>query len=229
MKNNNGNSDNGSISHNNDDDGEDYALLPYCNLFLDNVIDALNTMALNDFARFRALATPLAMHVLFDLCNAYLSMHLDKDHVHGDVKPGNVGFYCGHWCLIDMDCAKTVGAAVKEFSGTIAFSHPSTIRDRDNTSLPWSDLFALGEILHLLFHPAEYGIHTNKELMAQKDAAYRAALQKKYTENNTAANHVSLTQLIQAASTAEDKIKIIATRLKEPLATDQADLLNQLI
>lgn len=206
------------------DDGEYYALLPFCNMFLDSVIMALKKMSKEDPGQFDKIKNLLALHLLSDLCDAYISMHLDKNYVHGDVKPANVGFYCGHWCLIDMDCAKKMGDEVTQYSGTPAFTHPSAVCDRDNLSLPWSDLFALGEMVNLIFSPENYGLYSDREILEKKDSLYRHALRKKY--QGAPQRKSSLTVLLSSAGSVEEKLMYIASALTEPLATDQVDLLE---
>lgn len=202
--------------------GEHYALLPHCGVFLDGAIQKLNLLSKTNPDLYKEIKTPLALHVLSDLCDAFISMHLDKNFVHGDVKPANVGFYRGHWCLIDMDCAKTVGQPVDRFSGTIAFSHPSAIHDRDNASNPSNDLFALGETIRMLTEK-DYVLLSDRMLLDVKDTLYREALRAKYP-TGVAAEPMST--LIQRAQTADEKISVIATCLTRPLATDQPDVLE---
>ena len=88
----------------------------------------------------------ISLHVLSDLSKALMYMHLDKDFVHGDIKPANIAYYRGHWCLIDLDISRKIGSSVNKFSGTIGFLHPSAFHDRDHLSNPSSDLFFEGNV-----------------------------------------------------------------------------------
>lgn len=202
---------------------ESYALLPYCPVFLNSVIEKLKKPFISNSIEFGQLKILLTLHVLSDLCDAYISMHLDKNYVHGDVKPANIGLYLGHWCLIDMDCAKKAGSPVNQYSGTVAFSHPSAIHDRDNASNPSTDLFALGEVVRMLIEIND-GITSpsDREMIDISDNLYRQALHEKYQGGIEVK---PFSELIQNAATLEEKIKVIALCLKRPLATDQPDVL----
>lgn len=196
---------------------EELALLPYCDLFLNSAVKKINQSE-----KYETVKIPLALHVLNDVCNALISLHLDKELVHRDIKPDNIGFYRGHWCLIDFDCAKKLGAHVSSYSGTVNYSHPSAIYNSENTTNPATDLFALGETILFIFNQnATY--QSYRDAVATKDGEYRDALKIKHEQGISAP---SLSTSVEAASDIEDKIKVIARALTQKLASDQPSLLE---
>lgn len=202
------------IKHGNN---EELALLPYCDLFLNSAVKKINQSA-----KYEKIKIPLALHVLNDVCKALISLHLDKGLVHRDIKPENIGFYRGHWCLIDFDCAKKLGERVSSYSGTVSYSHPSAIYNSENTTNPSTDLFALGEtILYIFNQNAKY--RSYRDAIAVKDSEYRDALKLKHEQGVSAP---SLLATVEATSDIEGKIMLIARALTQTLASDQPSLLE---
>lgn len=203
------------------DDGEIFALLPYCEIFLDSVIEKLGELIFSDPEKFEELKLLLALHVLHDLCDAFISLNLDKAFVHGDPKPANVGYYRGHWCLIDMDCAKIIGEPVAGISGTVEYMHPSSVRNRNNSSNPSNDLYAMGEIILNIFDGGSF-TQSDREIVATKEKQYGQALREKYELGLTP---MPFLEALNTCESVETKLIKIAEYLMQPLETNQPDIL----
>ena len=198
-----------------------YALLPYCSLFLDSAIELLKELSVSDSVQFKNIKLSLAFHILRDMYIAQNNMHFAKGFVHGDVKPANVGLYCGHWCLVDMDCALKIGEHVDHFAGTLPYTSPAALCNRDNAANPSNDFYALGRIVRDILHPEEYGVYGNMfSLLEKKDSEYREALHEKYLGNGKTKK--TLLELIETGK-LEDNLELVSTSLMSKLETDQPD------
>src|SRR3990167_6246583 len=61
-----------------------FALLPYCSLFLDSVIESLKNLSEVDPIQLQKIKLSLAFHVLNDIYIAFNNMHFAREFVHGD-------------------------------------------------------------------------------------------------------------------------------------------------
>lgn len=205
-------------------DEETYALFPYCDFFLDTTIERLRELSTEEPDRFKELKVPLCLHVMLDLCEALIALHLDKGYVHGDIKPANIGYCRGHWCLNDMDSAKEIGESVQYLSGTYKYMYFGSFRDRDNSSNPSTDLFAMAMTVLELLLEEEPPILSLKHLVTEREESYRHQLKEKYGEGKI---QPSLSALLQENKNESlEKKLILICRSFSSLASDQPDLLS---
>lgn len=201
-----------------------YALLPYCSLFLDSAIEFLKNASKTDPAQLQKIKLSLAFHTLRDVCIAFNSMHFAKEFVHGDVKPANVGLYCGHWCLVDMECAMRIGAPVNQLASTLLYTSHAALHNRDNAANPSNDFYALGRMVRDILHPEEYGVHGDmRSVLEKRNAEYREALYEKYFGNAKAKK--TLLEMVKAGKLAEN-LELLSTGLMSKLETDQPDAIQ---
>lgn len=126
---------------------ETLALLPFCELFLNNIFDALFELSKTDSTLYEYLI----VHMMTDLLCAIAHIHHTR-YTHGDIKPENIAYYNGQWCLVDLDCAISMDSPKENIrhTGTLAFTHPACFKDNGFFATPCHDIYGLGTVLNLL-------------------------------------------------------------------------------
>lgn len=148
----------------NPNDTETYTLIPFSSLFLDRLTNSdpensrLSPCQL--LATDAQSTTPdpsmpdlelVALHVLQDITQALTHLH-SKKIVHGDIKPANISYLDGHWCLLDFDTMLPLDEKKSKFQGTLPFMHPGCFADdgKNIIATTHNDIFALGVTLKLI-------------------------------------------------------------------------------
>lgn len=159
---------------------ETLALLPFCELFLSNIFDSLFELAKTDSTLYEYLI----LHMMTDLLCATAHIHHTR-YTHGDIKPDNIAYYNGRWCLIDLDCAISMDSPKKDVrhTGTLAFTHPACFKDNGFFTTPCHDLYGLGTVLELLLQKKsitaiQNNQHSFYETVQDNVALYNDALSK---------------------------------------------------
>lgn len=172
------------IEHN----GEEYALLPYCDLFLDTFMNQ-QFKSLDETQRII-----LSCEILIDVLEALSYLNYTKDYAHRDIKPENIALCGGKWCIVDFECAISVGQKVKGTSGSPYYMHPWCFIDSDKSTLPGNDLYAIGVVLNQLldlppmFHSTNY-----YQLVDEKIAIHKANLVTKWGNGKAESLFVDMT------------------------------------
>jgi Protein kinase domain len=155
--------------------GEDYALLPYCDLFLDIfVADHFSSLS----------PTPhliLVCDIMLDLLKALTYLNYTVDYVHRDIKMENIARCEGKWCIIDLECAAISGSKVKDFAGSPYYMHPWCFIDTTVSALPGNDMYALGQVLkQLLLLPPSFKSTDYYRLVDEKIAIHKSKILAKW-------------------------------------------------
>ena len=127
---------------NNENETQHYSLIPFCGLFLENLMESILEIKKSNFGLYKQVV----LHAVIDLLKAVKFMH-DSGYVHGDIKSANIAYYKGHICLIDLDCALKIGEKVTVTSGSPLYMHPACFLDADFCARPENDIFSLGVFL----------------------------------------------------------------------------------
>lgn len=195
-----------------------YALLPYCGLFLNNIISELNKKEQEP-----AFASFVILHVMLDLLHAMKSMH-EKGFVHGDIKDENIGHHRGHFCFIDLDSALRIGERVVTPAGSPLFMHPKCFNDAQFCATPQNDIYALGIVLKRLLNDPETMAMTKNNLTLQemsKTQSEKYSQAKKQRETSAQKPQLSLQDALQQCKSTHDKLLLLANRMTSILPQDQ--------
>jgi len=164
------------IKHNN----EEYALLPYCDLFLDMFMEG--QMSQLDYEDRMALTC----EILIDVMNAVRYLNYSKDFVHRDLKPENIALCEGKWCILDFECAAQIGQKVRAV-GSPFYMHPWCFLDPSKSALPGNDMYAVGQIMRqLLLLPSSFQSTSYYEIMHEKVSIYKAEIKEKWEKHKSA-------------------------------------------
>lgn len=163
------------IKHNN----EEYALLPYCELFLDMFMEGeMNQLDYED-------RMALTCEILIDVLNAVRYLNYSKDFVHRDLKPENIALCEGKWCILDFECAAQIGQKVRVV-GSPYYMHPWCFLDPSKSALPGNDMYAVGQIMkQLLLLPPSFQSTCYYDIMHEKVALYKAEIKEKWEKRIT--------------------------------------------
>jgi serine/threonine protein kinase len=162
------------IKHND----EDYALLPYCDLFLDIFLET-SFKCLDSNSRVM-----LSCEIILDILNAVSYLNYQKDFVHRDIKPENIALCNGKWCLVDLECAVKADNKTKNMGGSPYYMHPWCFVDTYYSSLPGNDLYAVGQVLRdLLSLPSLYHSRCFRDLANEKVALHKLRRDAKWMES----------------------------------------------
>lgn len=218
-------------------DGDTFALLPYCGLFLDGLQKQLPNLIRSNPQHHEAII----LHVMSDLLRAIEYMH-SNGFAHGDIKPENIAYYRGHWCLIDLDCAVQIGSEVGEFAGSPHYVHPACFSDRNQRAQPGNDIYALGQVLKMLLNPSisldnvdgslSEAAKQKTELYESEKAIYEA--RKKLSAQTGDGAIRSLREVFDEGVSIRDKLSIIADRMTsavpamQPSVAELRDCFEQL-
>lgn len=143
----------GVVTH----EGHQYAVLPYCETFLDREIDKFHQLLLTDPVAHAAMV----ISFLKDTLNALTYMHA-RHFVHSDIKPANIAFCARHgaFALSDIDSAESTQKNADRaetfpgvVQGTAEFMHPRIIVHPEEVALPYNDTYGLGKTLLFLIDP----------------------------------------------------------------------------
>lgn len=162
------------------DDGTEYALLPYCDIFLDTFFEK----HFHDLDLKTRLI--LICEIMLDVLNAITYLNYEVDYVHRDIKLDNIARFDDKWCIIDFESAVPVGSKDAEFTGSPYFVHPACFADSEKTAWPGNDMYALGQVLRkLLMLPADFQSETTYGIFREKLEVYKKEIHDKWSDGIT--------------------------------------------
>lgn len=227
------------INHND----EEYALLPYCDLFLDIFLET----GFNSLQPEEKIL--LSCEIMLDLLHAVSYLNYQKDFVHRDIKPENIALCQDRWCLVDLECAVKADSKVKKIAGSAYYMHPWCFIDTNHSALPGNDLYAVGQVLRdLLSLPSMYyskGYYdlVNEKVMlhkAKRDAKWLYSIDTPYTESNSAYGKLTrLTEQMCDLMSNQPSIDDVVAQIRDiyneaksptlsPVSSDQSSLFSEL-
>lgn len=202
-----------------------YALLPLCQTFLH-----LETKRFSSLKTDPLFFSALVVGILKNTLIALQYLHETKKMIHGDIKPDNIAFYKGNWCLADFDSATPIGSP-KIPETNYYFKHPAAIVDSTLSSLPCNDIYALGIVLKTLLNPEEL-----RERVSKPFGVFLADSAAEYQNFKEASMEVDSEDLSDILLKLEpiDALNKIATYMcnldekESPSAATLLELVNQL-
>lgn len=159
-------------------DGDEYALIPYCDIFLcDLIADKFQNL---DEKNYMILVCDIILGVIVAL--KYLNYR--KDYVHRDINPANIALCRGKWCLIDFECAIEVGYKNPDILGSPLYMHPAGYVNSQHLAFPGNDLYALGMVIKdCLFEQHEYLSTNLHEIVKEKSEKFKTDIHRKWGMN----------------------------------------------
>lgn len=193
---------------------EDYALLPYCDIFLDCLID--------EYLRVEKIEEEfhvfVVCEVILDVLDALKHLNYSVDFVHRDIKPENIARCNGKWCLIDFESATKVNSKNSETSGSPYYTHPWCFIDQTKSTYPGNDMYALGQVLKmLLLEPLDFSTENYYDLYEEKIEKMKSDLKTKWVENQLSSSLSSI------YDSAKDSLSKIAKQMCS-LMSEQPDI-----
>lgn len=159
---------------------EEYALLPYCDIFLDCLIDEYLKVEKFD----EEFHICIVCEVILDILDALKHLNYSVDFVHRDIKPENIARCNGKWCLIDFESATKVNSDSHETAGSPYYTHPWCFIDQTKSTYPGNDMYALGQVLKmLLLEPFDFDTNNYYQLYEAKIEKMKSDLKTKWVEN----------------------------------------------
>lgn len=201
---------------------EKVLVLPYCEMFLDGLCKQLPGLAATHQTHYEASL----LHVMLDLLRAVDHMHR-HGFIHGDIKPDNIAYYRGHWCLIDLDCAVEINKSDPAFAGSPLYMHPIGFIDSKYRSNPCNDIYALGQVLkQLLLKPLSHDDDNIGDFITDKKTAYLKAAKKEDIRKKQPGQLPSLSlgkalAELPAAASIVEKLTVIAQHMTNLLPEHQ--------
>lgn len=189
-----------------DHEGREFALIPYCDIFLNDLIDE----------KFQGLTGDhhiiTVCDIIIDIVKALKYLNYNKDYVHRDIKPENIALCGDKWCLIDFECAVKVGTKNPDVLGSPLYMHPSGFYNSENLALPGNDHYALGCVIKdMLYVEHEFDTSNLHRMVMEKSEKYINEIHKKWDPMGASTRSESFLSL--EFSNPKDKLINLSNRL----------------
>lgn len=158
------------------DDGTEYALIPYCDIFLDTFFEK-HFHDLNTETRLI-----LICEIILNVLEAIIFLNYEVGYVHRDIKLDNIARFDNKWCIIDFESAILVYSKDAEFTGSPYYVHPACFSDSEKTAWPGNDMYAIAQVLRkLLMLPSDYQSDTIYGIFREKLDVYKKEIHDKWS------------------------------------------------